>query len=139
MISIITIIPFKNAYCEGEKVIYLTFDDGPGGKVTKDVLDILKSENVPATFFLIGNQIKGQEDLVKRIDEEGHSIGLHSMSHEKGNLYSSDSNFLKEMLDSQKTIEEVVGRKVNILRFPFGSNNNTYHLKESLVNLLHEN
>lgn len=139
IISIITIIPFKNAYCESEKIIYLTFDDGPGGKVTKDVLDILKSENVPATFFLIGNQIKGQEDLVKRIDEEGHSIGLHSMSHEKGNLYSSDSNFLKEMLDSQKTIEEVIGRKVNILRFPFGSNNNTYHLKESLVNLLHEN
>lgn len=139
IISTFTIVSFTNTYAEGEKTIYLTFDDGPGGKVTKDTLDILKAENVPATFFLIGNQIKGQEELVKRIVEEGHSIGLHSMSHEKCNLYSSDNSFLKEMLDSQKIIEEVTGEKINILRFPFGSNNTTYHLKESLVNLLHEN
>ncbi|MBS6601608.1 MAG: polysaccharide deacetylase family protein [Clostridium sp.] len=139
ILNIFTFIPFKNAYCEDEKIIYLTFDDGPGGKITKDTLDILKSENVKATFFLIGEQIKGQEDLVKRILEEGHSIGLHSMDHKKENLYSSDNNFLKEMLDSQKIIEEVTGEKINILRFPFGSNNDTYHLKESLVNLLHEN
>ena len=139
ILNIFTFIPFANVYCEDEKIIYLTFDDGPGGKITKDTLDILKSENVPATFFLIGEQIKGQEDLVKRILEEGHSIGLHSMDHKKENLYSSDNNFLKEMLDSQKIIEEVTGKKINILRFPFGSNNDTYHLKESLVNLLHEN
>ena len=128
ILNIFTFIPFKNAYCEDEKIIYLTFDDGPGGKITKDTLDILKSENVKATFFLIGEQIKGQEDLVKRILEEGHSIGLHSMDHKKENLYSSDNNFLKEMLDSQKIIEEVTGEKINILRFPFGSNNDTFIL-----------
>ena len=139
ILNIFTFIPFANVYCEDEKIIYLTFDDGPGGKITKDTLDILKSETVPATFFLIGEQIKGQEDLVIRFLEEGHSIGLHSIDHKKENLYSSDNNFLKEMLDSQKIIEEVTGKKINILRFPFGSNNDTYHLKESLVNLLHEN
>lgn len=86
---------------EEEKVIYITFDDGPGGKVTTEVLDILKREEVPATFFLIGDQIKGQEKLIKRMVDEGHSIGLHSMSHSKSKLYSSDKEFLKEMLECQ--------------------------------------
>lgn len=129
-------------YAEGndvEKVIYLTFDDGPGGKVTEEILDTLKKEEIPATFFLIGNQIKGQEELVKRIQAEGHSLGLHSMSHEKSILYSSNDNFLKEMLESQSTIKEVTGEAPIILRFPFGCNNSCYKLKKTLVELLHEN
>ena len=70
-----------------EKEIYLTFDDGPSGKVTNDILDILKSEEVPATFFVIGNQIDNQEDIILRMRDEGHSIGLHSYTHERNNLY----------------------------------------------------
>lgn len=124
---------------ESEKVIYLTFDDGPGGKVTEEILDTLKKEEIPATFFLIGNQIKGQEELVKRIQAEGHSLGLHSMSHKKSILYSSNDNFLKEMLESQSTIKEVTGEAPIILRFPFGCNNSCYKLKKTLVELLHEN
>lgn len=124
---------------ESEKVVYLTFDDGPGGKVTKDVLDILKSEQVPATFFLIGNQIKGQEELVARIHNEGHSLGLHSMTHNKNKLYSNNQNFLKEMIECQKSIQEACGVTSTILRFPFGCNNDGYHLKKQLVDLLHEN
>ena len=124
---------------EEEKVVYLTFDDGPGGKVTEKILDTLKKEEVPATFFLIGNQIKGQEELVKRIHSEGHSIGVHSMSHEKCNLYPSNDNFLKEMLECQSTINGVIGESPTILRFPFGCNNSCYKLKKTLVELLHEN
>ena len=138
ILALINIFPIS-IYAKEEKVIYITFDDGPGGKVTESVLNTLKTENVPATFFLIGEQIKGQESSVKRIVDEGHSIGLHSMTHDKAKLYSCDQDFLQEMLESQKVIEEVTGKKVNILRFPFGSNNTTYHLKESLVNLLHNN
>lgn len=127
-------------YADDEKkTIYLTFDDGPGGKVTEDVLDILKKEGVTATFFLIGNQIKGQENLVKRLKNEGHSIGLHSMSHNKNKLYSSNKVFLEEMLEARKVINEVTGETSNILRFPFGCNNNGYKLKKDLVDLLHEN
>lgn len=137
-LALTNIFPFST-YAKEEKIIYLTFDDGPGGKVTESILDILKIENVSATFFLIGEQIKGQESQVNRIINEGHSIGLHSMTHDKCNLYSCNENFLQEMLESQKVIEEVTGKKITILRFPFGSNNNTYHLKESLVNLLHDN
>lgn len=122
-----------------KKIIYLTFDDGPAGKVTTNILDILKEESVPATFFLIGEQIKGQEKLVQRIYNEGHSLGLHSMSHKKGCLYSSNQTFLKEMLDTQEIINSVVGIKPTILRFPFGCNNNSYKISQSMVDLLHKN
>ena len=121
------------------KIIYLTFDDGPAGKVTKDVLDILKENEVHATFFLIGCQIKNQEELVKRMYDEGHSIGLHSMTHKKNSLYCSNEHFLKEMLDTQELISTVIPIKPNILRFPFGCNNNTYKISQSMVDLLHEN
>lgn len=127
-------------YCiDEQKVIYLTFDDGPSGKVTTDILDILKNEEVPATFFLIGNQIKGQEEILLRIKNEGHSLGLHSMSHNRNNLYSSNEKFLKEMLDTQNIIKEITGETSNILRFPFGCNNKSYCLKPELVELLHTN
>jgi peptidoglycan/xylan/chitin deacetylase (PgdA/CDA1 family) len=122
-----------------KKVVYLTFDDGPAGKVTKDILDILKTESVPATFFLIGDQIKGQEDLVKRIYNEGHSIGLHSVSHKRNHLYSSNEAFLKEMIDAQEIINSVIGFKSTILRFPFGCNNSFYRISQSMIDLLHEN
>ena len=69
-----------NVNTDEQKIIYLTFDDGPGGKVTKDILDILKDECVPATFFVIGCQIKDQEDIILRMNNEGHGIGLHSIS-----------------------------------------------------------
>jgi peptidoglycan/xylan/chitin deacetylase (PgdA/CDA1 family) len=140
----VTIISYQNfivsdAYAAEKKIVYLTFDDGPAGKVTKNILDILKKESVPATFFLIGEQIKGQENLVKRICDEGHTIGLHSMSHQRNHLYHSNEAFLKEMLDSQDIINSIVGFKPNILRFPFGCNNNCYKLTQSMVDLLHKN
>lgn len=121
-----------------EKVVYITFDDGPAGKVTTDVLDILKKNDVKGTFFLIGSQIKGQEELLKRMVSEGHSLGLHSMTHNRGKLYSSNEGFIKEMLKTQDIIYKATNVNVNILRFPFGCNNNTYRLKKSLVDLLHE-
>lgn len=138
IVSSLNFIPF-NVSASEKKIIYLTFDDGPAGKVTKDILDILKNESVPATFFIIGNQIKGQEDLIRRINSEGHALGLHSMSHKRNSLYSSNEAFLKEMLQTQEIINSIVGFKPNILRFPFGCNNNCYKMSQSMVNLLHEN
>ncbi|MFT8349350.1 polysaccharide deacetylase family protein [Clostridium saccharoperbutylacetonicum] len=141
---LIFIISYQNitvskVYATEKKVIYLTFDDGPAGKVTKDTLNILKEESVPATFFLIGEQIKGQEDLIKRIYSEGHSLGLHSMSHNRNLLYRSNDLFLKEMLDTQDVINSIVGLKPKIVRFPFGCNNNCYKISQSMVDLLHKN
>lgn len=122
-----------------EKVVYLTFDDGPGGKITTKVLDILKDEGVPATFFVIGCQIPNQENIILRMKNEGHSIGLHSVSHDRNKLYNGNQGFINEMLKEQKILEEITGEKYTILRFPFGCNNSTYRLTDSLVNLIHEN
>lgn len=122
-----------------EKVVYITFDDGPCGNITNKVLDTLKEENVPATFFVIGSMVKGQEDIILRMKNEGHSIGLHSFSHDKSKLYCNDESFLKETIDCQKALYEVTDENYNVLRFPYGCNNNSYKLTENLVNLLHEN
>lgn len=104
-----------------KKVMYLTFDDGPSYKVTNDILDILKENKVKATFFLIGNNIKGREDVVKRIYNEGNSIGLHSYTHNYKKIYCSEDKFIKEMFDCRNEINKVVGISPNIIRFPGGS------------------
>lgn len=128
----------ENTDCK-EKVVYLTFDDAPSKIVFKDILDILKKEDVKATFFVIGNQVKGNEEILKRAYDEGNSIGLHSFTHEKKKLYTSNEKFLDEMLRTQKAIEDVIGCSPRILRFPFGANNSFYKLKKDLVKLLHDN
>lgn len=114
-----------------EKIIYLTFDDGPSS-VTPKVLDVLKEKNVNATFFIIGNQIKGYEEVVKRICNEGHSIGLHTYTHKFKNIYCSKEAFIKEMYSCRDEIEKVVNVSPSIIRFPGGSRSrlNKEFLKE---------
>ena len=120
-----------------EKVVYLTFDDAPAPKVTTKILDILAENNVKATFFVIGQSVKGNEDILKRMIDEGHSIGLHSYTHNANKLYVSNQTCLDEMLKAQEEIFKVTGYKSNILRFPFGCNNSRYRLKQNMVDLLH--
>jgi len=86
-----------------KKVIYLTFDDGPS-ILTDEVLNILKENDVKATFFIIGNQIKGFENVIKRIQDDGHSFGLHTYTHKFKLIYSNKDIFIKEMLDCQNEI-----------------------------------
>ena len=70
-----------------KKIAYLTFDDGPTTTATSKVLDILKSENVKATFFVLGKHVKENPDLVKRAYQEGHYIANHGYSHNNEILY----------------------------------------------------
>ena len=143
LLALLINIPIT-AKCDDEsaegkpKEIYLTFDDGPGGKVTTKILDILKEEQVPATFFIIGNQIDNQESTILRMRDEGHSIGLHSYTHDRNKLYSSNEGFIDEMLKVQKRLYDVTGETYNILRFPFGSTNMTYKPTPSMVELVHQ-
>ncbi len=130
---IVDLATYQKDLNQGKKVIYLTFDDGPS-VVTNKILDILKENNVKATFFLIGNQIDGLEDTVKRIHSEGHSIGLHSYTHKFKRIYSNKNTFIKEMVQCREKINEVVGISPNIIRFPGGSRK---HLTESYLNKLH--
>ena len=116
-----------------EKVIYLTFDDGPS-VMTDKVLDILKENDIKATFFIIGNQIKGQEAVVKRTYNEGHGIGLHTYTHKYKNIYPSREAFISEMLKSQKEINSLIGINPTIIRFPSGSSK---HLTKAFLEQLH--
>lgn len=118
-----------------KKTIYLTFDDGPSSKVTNDVLDVLKENKVNATFFLIGNQIEGKEDVVKRIYDEGNGIGLHTYTHKIRKIYSSEDAFIKEMIKCRDEINKAIGISPNIIRFPCGSNK---RLNKKYLKRLHD-
>ncbi|MCM8709681.1 polysaccharide deacetylase [Clostridium sp. SYSU_GA19001] len=118
-----------------QKNIYLTFDDGPSYIVTSKILDILKEKEVKATFFVVGNKIEGREDILKRMYEEGHSIGLHTFTHKYRQIYSSHEKFIKEMDDTGKEVNRVLGFTPKIIRFPGGSKP---HLNSELLSKLHE-
>ena len=106
---------------KAEKIIYLTFDDGPTYVITAALLDVLKKENVKATFFVVGKEIEGKESILKRIYLEGHSIGLHTYSHNFKKIYKSTRELIGEMEKASDKIQEVVGITPKIVRFPGGS------------------
>ena len=114
-----------------DKVIALTFDDGPTEAYTPQVLDILEANDVHATFFTIGNQIKGNEKIVKRAYQDGNQICTHSYTHGKGLTESGDGLDLnslsaeeqhKEIEYGLKAIEDATGETASrIMRAPGGS------------------
>ncbi|WP_379967889.1 polysaccharide deacetylase family protein [Ectobacillus sp. sgz5001026] len=101
------------------KVAYLTFDDGPG-KFTAQVLDILKQNNIKATFFLIGSHAEQYKDLVQREVKEGNYVGMHSMSHDYKKLYVQ-GDFVNEMEEDQQLIKKISGVESHLVRPPYGS------------------
>lgn len=103
-------------------VIYLTFDDGPSADITPKILNILKQENVKATFFIL-NYSSGNEYLVKRIVNEGHTIGIHGYSHDYKNIYKSVDSYMNNLIKLQEKIKTSTGVTTNITRFPGGSSN----------------
>lgn len=123
----------NNSVVASRKIVYLTFDDGPSIGVTNKILDILKKYNVKATFFVVGNKIENNKKLVKRIYREGHSIGLHSYSHNYKYIYADQNRFINEMNRTADEVYKVIGVKSKIIRFPGG----TYQQlnKEFLQNL----
>ncbi|MBQ4347271.1 MAG: polysaccharide deacetylase, partial [Firmicutes bacterium] len=96
---------------------YLTFDDGVS-TLTPKILDTLKEYNVPATFFITGY---GDEAVIKRIADEGHAIGNHSFSHKYSYLYSGVDAFWEDMLKEEQYLENIIGYKPRMIRFPGGS------------------
>jgi peptidoglycan/xylan/chitin deacetylase (PgdA/CDA1 family) len=108
---------------KGKRIAYLTFDDGPSNETTPGLLDTLKKENVHATFFVVGKNVKTYPDLVKREYQEGHTIGNHSYSHDYKYVYSDYEGFIYEVLSDGNEIKKVLGNDYNIklFRFPGGS------------------
>lgn len=104
-----------------EKKIYLTFDDGPCDRVTPKILDILREKEVPATFFVVGNHIPTRGGIIKRIVEEGHSVGIHSYSHEYGKIYESRAALLAD-IERCADILKALDVYTTLYRFPGGGN-----------------
>ena len=102
-------------------VIYLTFDDGPSN-LTTEILNILKEENIKATFFVTGN-VDDFPSILKREASEGHTIALHTYSHNYSYLYSNKDNFFKDLDKVNNSVERITGTRSNIIRFPGGSSN----------------
>ncbi|WP_051226740.1 polysaccharide deacetylase family protein [Butyrivibrio sp. MC2013] len=103
-----------------KKKIYLTFDDGPSSR-TSEILDILKEYDAKATFFVCGRE--GYEDVLRRIVDEGHTIAMHSYSHDYDSLYESLDSFQADMHKLQNYIYDVTGVWTKYYRFPGGSSN----------------
>ena len=103
------------------KRAYLTFDDGPSDQ-TGEILDILKEHNVKATFFVIGRNER-YYPMYKRIVEEGHTLAIHSYSHEYSTIYASYDNFVNDVEELRKLLYDVTGVDCRYYRFPGGSSN----------------
>lgn len=108
---------------EDTRKVYLTFDDGPS-IYTEEILDILAQYNVKATFFVTGKGKEGYGDVYRRIVDEGHTLGMHSYSHEYGNIYASLENFQKDLETLRNFLYNETGVVSHFYRFPGGSSNN---------------
>lgn len=110
-----------------KKKVYLTFDDGPG-KYTDELLDVLKENEVKATFFVIGRTDEHSLAMYKRIVEEGHTLAMHSYSHQYGKIYKSLKAFDKDFTKLSDLLYETTGVRPTMYRFPGGSSNQVSHL-----------
>ena len=105
---------YNAAYAEptAEKVLYLTFDAGYENGCTEKILDVLKKHNVPAAFFLVGNYIEKNADLVRRMVDEGHIVGNHTMHHYDMSKIANKDAFQKELSDLEDIFKSVTGKEM---------------------------
>lgn len=103
-----------------EKIAYLTFDDGPSER-TDDILKILKKKKVKATFFVVGKSDEQSMQAYRKIIDEGHTLAMHTYSHDYAYLYESLENFKKDMKKLQDLLYDATGQIPTIFRFPGGS------------------
>lgn len=114
------------------KVIYLTFDDGPG-PYTRQLLELLDKYNVKATFFVVCNQYS---DLLEEMVSRGHSVGIHSATHNYSAIYASEEAYFQDLNRMQELIREKTGSETTLLRFPGGSSNKVSSFNEGIMTSL---
>lgn len=107
---------------EPQNAVYLTFDDGPSA-ITKEVLDILSERNIRATFFVIAKDGEETDAIYRRILADGHTLALHSTTHDYDSIYDSVDSFLTDIAVVSDRVENATGYKANLYRFPGGSVN----------------
>ena len=119
----------KDIYYSDEKQVYLTFDDGPSKDITPQILDILKENNVPATFFVLGSRVELYPDMLKRENEEGHYIANHGYSHKYSQIYQSKDSVFEEYRITENAIKNALNNQdfnTYLFRFPGGSSGGRY-------------
>lgn len=133
----------KNIYNSETKIAYLTFDDGPSQTVTPLILDVLKQQNVKATFFVIGSNVKNNPEIVKRAYLEGHYIANHGYSHSYKKIYISANSVLEEYKKTEKAIQKAIENNKyssHLFRFPGGHSGGSYQsIKKQAGELLNKN
>jgi peptidoglycan-N-acetylglucosamine deacetylase len=113
---------FSRAQNNG-RMIAITFDDGPIRGKTDQILDILDQHQVKATFFCIGKHIRGNEDILSRIDRDGHLIGNHTFHHKKTFGLLRSVRILEELKATDREVQRVTGKNPVFFRPPFGVSN----------------
>ena len=107
---------------EGKKLVALTFDDGPSSETTPGLLDILFQEDVPATFFMLGNMARNNPELVRQVEAAGHIVASHTMYHQ--NLVRLSATAVQADIDeANATFNEILGHGVSLTRPPYGNIN----------------
>lgn len=133
----------ENIYKTEEKQVFLTFDDGPTASVTPYILDLLKQENIKATFFVLGNRVTANPDLIKREFEEGHYIANHGHTHKYSLIYQNSQTVLEEYNYTESCIQEALENPnyhSRIFRFPGGSAGGYYKdIKSEAKQFLRDN
>ena len=115
----------------GEKYVALTFDDGPRAETTRTLLDGLKERGVVATFFVVGEQIEGNETLILRMKDEGHQIGNHTYTHARLSS-SSNTTVVEEIQKTEVVLERLLGEGDYWVRPPYGQ---IYKRQTALINV----
>lgn len=116
-------------------VIYLTFDDGPSNHSTEAILDILKENNVHATFFIV-NYSADKIPLLQRMVDEGHTIGIHAYDHDYDACYSTDEAYPEGVVKLMEKLQRDVNYTPYCLRFPGGSSNTVSRSNEGVMTRL---
>lgn len=115
-----------------EKIIYLTFDDGPG-PYTEQLLDTLKAYNVKATFFVVNT---AYINTITRAAAEGHTVAIHTATHRFKDIYASEDAYFADLNQMREIIREKTGKESNILRFPGGSSNTISSFNKGIMTRL---
>lgn len=125
LVLLVSLLPLQAQAAKGDKLVALTFDDGPSSTLTTQLLDGLKARGVKVTFFMLGNRAVDNESIVKRAYDEGHEIANHSWSHPE--LCSLGLDSVKSQIqDTNAVLDKACGKGTEyIVRPPYGSSNET--------------
>lgn len=117
------------------KEVVLTFDDGPHPLYTLELLDLLKEKGVKATFFVIGEQAEKYPEIVRRMTNEGHKLGIHSYFHKPSFTFFSKKAVIKDLSVSKTLLENITLSEISFFRPPYGVTNPNIAAAVKLLNL----